>query len=46
MGVTEYLPSDAGHQQMTHHADVALYASKAGGRNRVTPNTPGLEGKP
>lgn len=43
MGVAEYGPNTANYQQMIHEADISLYASKAGGRNRVTCYAPELE---
>lgn len=43
MGVTEYQADLAAHTALIHQSDVALYASKAAGRNRVTRYEPALE---
>ena len=43
MGVTEFNNGMSIYTNMTHQADVALYASKATGRNRVTPYSADLE---
>lgn len=46
MGVTEIDAQMGGYNTLTHRADVALYASKGAGRNRVTCYTPDLENSP
>jgi len=43
MGVTEYQAELSAHTQLIHQSDLALYASKAAGRNRVTRYEPALE---
>ena len=43
MGVTEFNGSMSTYSNMTHQADVALYASKAAGRNCVTAYSVDLE---
>lgn len=43
MGATEYSAGLAGYEKLILQSDVALYASKAGGRNRLTCYTPELE---
>jgi len=43
MGVTEFHNGMSAYTSMTHQADIALYASKAAGRNRVTPYSADLE---
>ena len=43
MGVTEHHADMQAYTSMTHQSDLALYASKAAGRNRVTCYDPSLE---
>lgn len=43
MGVTEYQAAMSSYTNMTHQSDLALYASKAAGRNCVTCYEPSLE---
>lgn len=43
MGVTEHQANLTAHTALIHQSDVALYASKAAGRNRVTRYEPTLE---
>ncbi len=43
MGVAEYQAGMASYSSMTHQSDLALYASKAAGRNHVTCYEPALE---
>ena len=43
MGVTEHRADMPGYASLIHQSDLALYASKAAGRNRVTCYEPALE---
>jgi diguanylate cyclase (GGDEF)-like protein len=43
IGVTQFDPGMGSYHMLIHQADLALYASKTGGRNRVTCYTPELE---
>lgn len=43
MGATEYCAELSSYDKMILQSDVALYASKAGGRNRITCYSPELE---
>lgn len=43
IGVTQFDPAMSSYHALIHQADLALYASKTGGRNRVTCYSPELE---